>query len=141
MVRSAIYEMLLAYQQFLTAWSTQFDTPFTFTFMPEIYPGGKVAFPGHGLQMYVQEVVHSWDYAESGFTTVATLSCPAIYGNSNPDLPPYMVRAMVEPVASVAETADEAGATKQATHQAKQAAHTGIAGVARTAIGAVGGLF
>jgi hypothetical protein len=98
MVRSAIYEMLLAYQQFMTAWSTQFDTPFTFTFMPEVFPGGKVAFPNHGLQMYVQEVVHSWNYAEGGFTTTATLSAPSVYGNTNEDLPPNMVDALVEPI-------------------------------------------
>lgn len=111
MVRSAIYEMLLAYQQFMMAWSSQFQTPFAFTFMPEIFPGGKVAFQQHGLQMYVEEVVHEWDYAEAGFTTTATLSAPARWGKTNnDDLPPYMVRGPVEPVqnataASVAKTA------------------------------------
>jgi hypothetical protein len=98
MVRSAIYEMLLAYQQFMMAWSTQFQTPFSFTFMPEVFPGGKVAFPNHGLQMYVEEVVHSWDYSEGGFTTTATLSAPSVYGTSNPDLPPNMIDALVEPL-------------------------------------------
>lgn len=98
MVRSPLYEMFLAYQNFLLAWSNQFSTPFQFTFMPEVYPGGKVGFPDHGLQMYVQSVTHSWDYAEAGFTTDAVLSAPAAMAGDWPDLPDNMVQALVEPV-------------------------------------------
>lgn len=102
MVRSPIFEMLLAYQQFMFAWSNQFKTPFTFTFMPELFPGGKVAFPEHGIQMYVNSVTHSWNYQEGGFTTDAELSAPGLMSNANsttfPDLPPFMVQALVEPL-------------------------------------------
>lgn len=99
MVRSPMFEMFLAYQQFLLAWSNQFKTPFTFTFMPELFPGGKVAFPGHGIQMYVDSVTHTWDFGQDGgFTTTAELSAPAaMSGTPNPDIPPQMVRALVEP--------------------------------------------
>jgi hypothetical protein len=123
MVRSAIYEMLLAYQQFLMAWSTQFQTNFTFTFMPEIFPGGKVGFPTHGIQMYVEEVVHQFDYSEAGFTTTATLSAPAIYptgSTPNPYLPVNMVKAMAEPIQGAPDPGT-AGATAQ-THNTKAGA-------------------
>lgn len=102
MVRSPIYEMLLAYQQFMMAWSNQFLTPFTFTFMPELFPGGKVAFPNHGLMMYIDSVTHTWDYQGNGFTTTAEMKAPSLIPgvttSSFPDLPPEMVQAMAEPI-------------------------------------------
>ena len=97
MIKSQYYEMFLAYQHFLLSWSKQFSTQFTFTFMPELFPGGKVGFPDHGLQMYIEEVTHEFSY-EDGFVTMATLSAPNVYGVGSPLLPPNMVRAIVEPV-------------------------------------------
>lgn len=97
MVRSVYFEMFLAYQMFLTAWARQFLTPFSFTFMPELYPGGKVGFKEHGLQMYIEEVTHTWDYT-TGFTTEAVLSSPSQY-KDNKKLPPNMVRAIIDPSA------------------------------------------
>jgi murein DD-endopeptidase MepM/ murein hydrolase activator NlpD len=96
MIKHPYFEMFLAYQRFLLAWSKQFLTTFTFTFMPELYPGGKVGFPDHGLQMYIDEVTHSWDYT-SGFTTMANLSAPSVYGKTDQQLPPNMVKALVTP--------------------------------------------
>jgi hypothetical protein len=103
MIRSSLFEMFMAYQQFMLAWSNQFRTPFTFTFMPEIFPGGKVAFAEHGFQMYVESVTHTWDY-ETGFQTTAQMKAPAAYGTPNPDLPPNMAQAMVEPIRMAANT-------------------------------------
>lgn len=110
MIKHPFFEMFLAYQRFLTAWSRQFLTTFTFTFMPELYPGGKVGFPDHGLQMYIDEVTHSWDYT-SGFTTQANLSSPAVMigDNGQPvkeakNLPPNMVKAIVAPSIKTART-------------------------------------
>jgi murein DD-endopeptidase MepM/ murein hydrolase activator NlpD len=96
MIKSPYFEMFLAYQNFLLAWSKQFSTPFSFTFMPELFPGGKVGFPKHGLQMYIESVEHSWDY-ESGFTTSASLTAPSEYGSNTGLLPPNMVQAIIEP--------------------------------------------
>lgn len=110
MIRSPYYEMFLAYQQFMLSWSRQFLTPFSFTFMPELFPGGKVGFPDHGLAMYIEEVTHTFDYVE-GFTTEAALSAPSIYGD-NPNnvlLPPNMVKALIEP------SKPERQATRRAT--------------------------
>lgn len=77
MIRNPFFELFLAYQKFMQSWARQFLTPFVFTFMPELYPGGKVGMPDHGLQMYIEEVTHTWDY-ESGFTTEAQFSSPAV---------------------------------------------------------------
>lgn len=81
-IRSAYYEIYVAWQKFMQAWSRQFISTFTFTFMPELYPGGIVAFPTHGIQMYIEEVHHSFDY-EGGFTTQANLSSPASTDSNN----------------------------------------------------------
>ena len=79
-VRAPIYESFLAYQKFCLKWSEQFKTQFEFTFMPELFPGGIVAFPEHGLQCYVASVTHNCSY-ENGFTTSAELMAPAAYKN------------------------------------------------------------
>ncbi len=104
LVTSTIYECLLAYQQFLLGWSRQFITPFTFTFMPELFPGGKVGFPEHGMQMYIESVTHTWD-TTNGYTTVAQLSAPSVLQaegqikvEGKEDLPPNMVDALIEPL-------------------------------------------
>jgi hypothetical protein len=76
MIRSPYYELFLAYQKFCMMWSGQFQTTFQFTYMPELFPGGIVAFPEHGIQMWIEEVEHIFDY-ESGFLTNATLTAPA----------------------------------------------------------------
>lgn len=78
-IRSHAFETFYAFQNFMLAWSRQFLTTFTFTFMPELYPGGIVKFADHGIAMYIDEVQHSWDYT-SGFTTQANLSAPASIG-------------------------------------------------------------
>lgn len=76
MVRSAYFEMFLAYQMFCLLWSQQFEAQFDFTFMPELFPGGLVKFPDYGIQCYIQEVNHRGSYTE-GFTTTAKLIAPS----------------------------------------------------------------
>jgi hypothetical protein len=91
MIRSPYFELFLAWQRFMLAWSKQFSTEFTFTFMPELYPGGKVGFPDHGIKMFIEEVTHSFDYT-GGFTTNATLSAPSAYGEEFPALTAGLVK-------------------------------------------------
>jgi hypothetical protein len=76
MVRSPYYELFLAYQTFCLLWARQFVSQLRLTFMPELFPGGIIALPDHGLQFYVEEVEHTFDY-EGGFTTQAVVSAPA----------------------------------------------------------------
>jgi hypothetical protein len=76
MIRSPYFEAFLAYQTFCLMWSRQFITTFEFTFMPELFPGGIVAFPEYGIQCFIDEVIHEGDY-ERGFLTRANLSAPA----------------------------------------------------------------
>jgi hypothetical protein len=91
-IRSPHYEMYIAYMRFMEKWSEQFKTTFTFTFMPELYPGGIVAFPGHDIQMYIDEVHHQFSY-EEGFTTQANLMAPAALNGVNSPITKGMVLA------------------------------------------------
>jgi hypothetical protein len=86
LVRSRFYEAFLAWSTFNLLWSRQFLTEFQFTFMPEIFPGGIVGFTNHGLQCYVDQVTHTFDY-EQGFTTTAALSAPASLNQQGIDDP------------------------------------------------------
>jgi hypothetical protein len=131
MIRHPYFEYFLAYQKFLIAWSKQFVTPFTFTFMPELFPGGRVGFPDHGLQMYIDSVTHDFDYT-SGFTTTAQLSCPSVMIDKNGkpvdnahNLPNNMVMAMTR-TATSETVAKQSAAQKLAAdlQQIKDAAST-----------------
>jgi hypothetical protein len=82
MIRSPYFEMFLAYQKFCLMWSRQFITTFELTFMPELFPGGIVAFPDHQIQCFVEEVVHNCDY-QNGFTTTVNFSAPSAMPNSS----------------------------------------------------------
>lgn len=92
MVRSPYYEMFLAFQQFCLLWSKQFLTEFKLTYMPELYPGGLVSLPEHGLQLFIEEVSHEFDY-ENGFKTVVAFSAPASLENGPLGLSDGMIRA------------------------------------------------
>lgn len=94
MVRSGFYEMFLAFQRFCFLWSEQFLTKFEFTYMPELFPGGLISLPDHGLQLFVEEVTHDCDY-ESGFTTVAMLSSPVALEGGPKGIHEGMIRANV----------------------------------------------
>ena len=76
MVRNQYFEFLYAWQRFMQKWAATFQTTIEFTFQPEIMCGGIIGFPQHNLQMYCEQVTHTWDYT-AGFQTTATLSSPA----------------------------------------------------------------
>jgi hypothetical protein len=72
-IRNGFFELFYAYTQFQYLWANQFRTQFSFTFMPELYPGGRVRFKDHGFECYIDSVTHTFDY-ESGFVTQANRS-------------------------------------------------------------------
>ena len=94
-IRNSFFEIFYAYTQWQILWSNQFRTQFTFTFMPELYPGGRVAFEEHGFQCFVDEVTHSFDY-ESGFTTTANLSAPSALKGGDPTISQGMVKPFLK---------------------------------------------
>lgn len=94
MVRSGFYEMFLAFQRFCLLWSQQFLTKFEFTYMPELFPGGLISLPDHGLQLFVEEVSHDFDY-EDGFTTTAMLTAPVALKGGPKGVHEGMIRASV----------------------------------------------
>lgn len=94
MVRSNYYEMFLAYQRFCLLWSKQFTAEFELTYMPELFPGGLVALPEHGLQLFIEEVSHEFDY-ENGFFTKAVFSAPVALKGGPEGIHEGMIRANV----------------------------------------------
>lgn len=76
-IRSHWFEFLYALQMFMYMWSMQFATKCEFTFQPELMAGGRVALSDHGLECYIENVQHNWDYS-GGFTTTATLTAPTV---------------------------------------------------------------
>lgn len=97
-IKSPFFEAFLAWQTFNLMWSRQFSTTCTFTFMPEIFPGGLIAFGPeevHDLQVYVESVTHNFSYTD-GFTTECEISAPATLsksGNADDPLSFGLVRA------------------------------------------------
>lgn len=118
MIRSHYFETFLAYQLFCLLWSKQFLTTFEFTFMPELFPGGLVKIPDHGIQCYIDEVQHSGDY-EGGFRTIAALSAPTALKNGNRDINAGMIRADIfnpKTITSISNSQGNDGQTKQKHH-------------------------
>jgi len=76
MVGSHELEFLLATQIFMEKWAAQYQTRCSFTFMPELLPGMRVEIGDHGLQLYVNEVIHEFNF-ENGFRTSAVMSAPS----------------------------------------------------------------
>lgn len=60
------------WMKFSEMWANRFSSTATFTFMPELFPGGLVSFGGR-VQMFLESVSHSFDMA-GGFSTTAELS-------------------------------------------------------------------
>lgn len=118
MIRSHYFETFLAYQLFCLLWSKQFLTTFEFTFMPELFPGGLVQFPEHGIQCYIDEVQHSGDY-EGGFSTRAALSAPTALSNGNSDINAGMIRADIfnpQTIVEINNSQGNDGQSKQKHH-------------------------
>jgi hypothetical protein len=82
MIRSTFYEYFLAWQRFMFLWSQQFATNIQFTFQPEVMAGGVIEFTDHQVQMFVESVTHTFDYA-AGFSTEAVLSAPQLTQNAS----------------------------------------------------------
>jgi hypothetical protein len=76
---------MASWTKFAEQWSMQYSSAAQFTFMPELLPGGLVAI-GDRLQMFIEEVTHSFDLG-GGFTSQATLSSPASLSSKYSDLP------------------------------------------------------
>ena len=95
MIRSRYFEAFSAFQTFMLMWSRQFLTEFQFTFMPELYPGGRVAFKDHDLVCYIDSVQHHFDY-ESGFSSFAQLSAPSALDTNNDGLMEKFTYGMVK---------------------------------------------
>lgn len=85
-IRSHYYEFFSSLYTFLQQWSKQFSTDVQICFMPEIFPGMRMKLANHGVCVYVENVVHTFDYQE-GFQTYPTISCPSTPAGGSNGLP------------------------------------------------------
>jgi len=76
LIRNHYFEFITAYNLFQYHWARFHATTAKVSFQPELIAGGIVAFPDHALNLYVDQVSHSWDYS-AGFQTQAVFSCPS----------------------------------------------------------------
>jgi hypothetical protein len=63
-------------------WASMFTCNVPTTFMPEAFPGMLLRLPSHdGLQVYINQVTHSWDLTDGGpgFTTQMAVMAPSNY--------------------------------------------------------------
>jgi hypothetical protein len=66
---------MAAWMEFQKNWANQFGATASFTFMPELLPGGIINLDNK-ITMFVESVTHTFDL-EGGFTTTAELNSPA----------------------------------------------------------------
>lgn len=72
MVCSHKLEFLVACQIFMQKWAEQYETTATFTFMPELFPGMRVALANTGIAVYISEVTHCLRGSEKYLTKEGT---------------------------------------------------------------------
>lgn len=77
-------EFYKACMGFIENWSEQWRTTINVTFMPEMFPGMLACFPVYGIQGYVREVSHSWDYQGGGFNTQISAAPWSSIGDKGP---------------------------------------------------------
>lgn len=80
-------EFYFAIHLFCKAWAQQFSNTIQVSFMPEIWPGMLLMVPSQDVQVYVQGVTHSWDFAGGGFTTTVDVCAPSTIRGTVEGLP------------------------------------------------------
>lgn len=75
-VKNSFMQFMYGWMTFLEQWAKIFVANPTFTFMPELIPGGLIEFESKDLVMFVDSVTHNFDRS-SGFTTSAELIAPS----------------------------------------------------------------
>lgn len=85
-IRNHKYEAMVALQQFMVSWASQFYCNFEFTFMPELFPGSRVKIVDHDIAFYIESVDHTFDW-KNGCTTSATLIAPSTTSTRSSGLP------------------------------------------------------
>lgn len=75
-IKNSFMQFMYGWMTFLEQWAKLFEANPTFTFMPELIPGGLIQFASRDLTMFVNEVTHNFS-RQTGFTTTANLISPS----------------------------------------------------------------
>lgn len=71
-------EFWYACRLFQQNWAAQFSAVVNLTFMPEVWPGMLINLETFGFQGYVEQVVHTFSFADGGgFTTDVSIIAPS----------------------------------------------------------------
>lgn len=71
-VNNPLLLWMSGWMKFMELWSKRFTATASFTFMPELFPGGRVSL-GDRVEMFIESTTHTFDLA-GGFSTSAELS-------------------------------------------------------------------
>ena len=82
-IRNPALLWMATWMEFMKAWAKRYQSSASFTFMPELFPGGRVNIADR-IEMFVESVTHSFSYS-SGFSTSASLIAPTATGGVNLD--------------------------------------------------------
>lgn len=81
-------EFFLSVYLFSQAWAKQFTTDTPISFMPELWPGMLLRIPSQDLQVYVNQVTHSFSMTDGvGFSTNVQVIAPSSLTGKIKDLP------------------------------------------------------
>jgi hypothetical protein len=73
-IRNPALLWMATWMEFMKAWAKRYHSSASFTFMPELFPGGRVNIADR-IEMFVESVTHNFSYS-SGFSTSASLIAP-----------------------------------------------------------------
>ena len=82
-IRNPALLWMATWMEFMKAWAKRYHSSASFTFMPELFPGGRVNIADR-IEMFVESVTHNFSYS-SGFSTSASLIAPTATGGVNLD--------------------------------------------------------
>lgn len=110
-------EFLLSVRIFMEKWAAQYQSAVSFTFLPDLFPGMRVQMAKHNVQVYVNEVTHTFDY-EQGFNTEAVVTAPSnplvrnLWPGSNSTIPATLPNAnTINPNAPTTPSQTSVGST------------------------------
>jgi len=75
-IRNPSLLWMATWLEFMKGWASRYKSSASFTFLPELFPGGRVNIADR-LVMYIESVNHNFDYT-NGFTTSAELSAASV---------------------------------------------------------------
>lgn len=75
-IRNPALLWMATWMEFMKGWAKRYQAKASFTFMPELFPGGRINL-GDRVSMFIESVTHNFSYSD-GFTTSANLTAVSV---------------------------------------------------------------